>query len=1149
MIFKNIYSLIRLAAVVLTVAFCGMHAAALPINTYASSSVLASGRWVKVSVEEDGVYFIPVSQLRQWGFADPDAVNVYGYGGRRLSDVLDGTYRDDLPQVQCVRTAEGIYFYGEGPVNIRVRGEYRAPQPNPFSTVGYYYLSDRETDRRTIADSLIDQAGDGGYEPTTSFTDVQWHEVEAVSPGEIGHLLVGEDFKYNRNQTFTLNLDGRVPDTTLFLEGSFVTDTKASGGYISYTINGTELEYYDDEDMISSVNDNYTHGTETLSRKDFDLAGNTTRVVVGVRLTASGTIDAANLNYISLAYSRALQMDKSGVLVFDVDQRACRLEGATSATHILNVSNPLDVMRVKPQSVPTGVVWNITNLSAANYSNRYVAFNEGATGLKTPKFVGEVANQDLHSLPLADMIIITVDDWNSEAERLADLHRNSEEQLTVSVIKQSLIFNEFGSGSADVNALRKMLKMFYDRSLAAGEDEPRLRYVLLMGRATSDNRRLTSSGRSLTYTPMPTWLSDSGLNDNSSYTTDDIFAFLEDGSGRSFSSDILSVAVGRLPVKSVTEARNVVNKIHTYVNSPRPGDWRNRVLLVADDEDYGIHMKQAEAMSACMKGAFGGRDMFYDKLYIDSYVRQNGTYPEARADLFRKLDEGVIWWSFTGHANPTSWTHDGLMTYTDINSLYLRYQPMIYAATCDFMRWDCAQVSGAEILFLNEGSGTIGTISATRPVYISDNGVFSQAIGRYAFSRDKSGRRYTIGEIMQNAKNNYLVNGKVVANSNKLRYVLLGDPAMRLSIPYATAVVEDINGIKPDDPDSDVIIMARQDVVVNGYVTDHKGNMLTDYDGSVTYTMYDAEESVTSNANGDKGEEVTFERQGTRLLTGRGKVEGGRFTLNISMPSETADNFRNAALNIFVDGGAVDRQAATDFTNFYVFGTDYDAAGDDQAPVIEMFCLNNPAFESGNSVNASPMVMAEISDNKAINMSQAGIGHQMLLTLDGKRTYTDVSNYFTPAQDGSPAGTIAYPLENLTKGEHELQLRVWDTSGNSAVSTISFVVDERLAPKIYDIYTDANPASVETNFYLVHDRPDQMLDVTLTVYNMLGAAVWSTQVTQRSDMFTSSPINWNLTDNAGRRVRRGIYIYRATIASPGVDATDVASGRIAVTAE
>ena len=232
-----------------------------------------------------------------------------------------------------------------------------------------------------------------------------------------------------------------------------------------------------------------------------------------------------------------------------------------------------------------------------------------------------------------------------------------------------------------------------------------------------------------------------------------------------------------------------------------------------------------------------------------------------------------------------------------------------------------------------------------------------------------------------------------------------------------------------------------------------------------------------------------------------------------------------------------------------MYGTDFDAAGEDLPPVIETFCLNNPTFESGNSVNASPMVMATISDNKALNMSQAGIGHQMLLTLDGKRTYTDVSNYFTPSEDGSPSGSISYPLENLTKGEHELQLRVWDTSGNSAVSTISFVVDDRLAPKIYDIYTDANPASVETNFYLVHDRPDQMLDVTLTVYNMLGTPVWSTQVTQRSDMFTSSPINWDLTDSAGRRVRRGIYIYRATIATPGIESTDVAAGRLAVTAE
>ena len=38
---------------------------------------------------------------------------------------------------------------------------------------------------------------------------------------------------------------------------------------------------------------------------------------------------------------------------------------------------------------------------------------------------------------------------------------------------------------------------------------------------------------------LPAWFTDRGLNDNNSYTTDDIFSFLEDGSGVNTSNDYL----------------------------------------------------------------------------------------------------------------------------------------------------------------------------------------------------------------------------------------------------------------------------------------------------------------------------------------------------------------------------------------------------------------------------------------------------------------------------------------------------------------------------------------------------------------------------------------------------------------------------------
>ena len=190
--------------------------------------------------------------------------------------------------------------------------------------------------------------------------------------------------------------------------------------------------------------------------------------------------------------------------------------------------------------------------------------------------------------------------------------------------------------------------------------------------------------------------------------------------------------------------------------------------------------------------------------------------------------------------------------------------------------------------------------------------------------------------------------------------------------------------------------------------------------------------------------------------------------------------------------------------------------------------------------------MARVRDDVGINLSSAGVGHQMTLKLDDNRSYSDVSLYYTPASDGSPAGTINYPLPTLSNGTHTLTLRVWDTSGNSTSHTLDFFVKEGARPQVFDIYTDVNPAVTAANFYISHDRPDALASVTLSIYDMMGRLVWSAADTDRSNLSATAPITWNLTDLGGNRVPRGIYLYRATVKIDGEEITSEAK-RIAVT--
>ena len=102
----------------LVVAFtgCAISSRAFAPEFYASDSRLASGRWAKISVTDDGIYQLSPQSLRQMGFNDPAKVKVVGYGGRPVELKMTPELQiDDLPQVPLIRKSDGsILFYGLG---------------------------------------------------------------------------------------------------------------------------------------------------------------------------------------------------------------------------------------------------------------------------------------------------------------------------------------------------------------------------------------------------------------------------------------------------------------------------------------------------------------------------------------------------------------------------------------------------------------------------------------------------------------------------------------------------------------------------------------------------------------------------------------------------------------------------------------------------------------------------------------------------------------------------------------------------------------------------------------------------------------------------------------------------------------------------
>lgn len=1115
--------------------------AALPVDTYAPASVLASGHWVKIAVESDGMYLIPNARLRAWGFSDPSKVVIRGYGGRRLSDELSAaTYTDDLPAVQSVVTDKGILFYGVG------AGMWKESQQNgyfyyrqsDYSAAGHYFVGlrdegeePRDIPARDLSDNISDPA-------TTYMAFVQHEQEERLTVGEAGPMLVGEDFKSSRRRKFTFDLTDAVPGGKGWFQSSFVSNHRDTNGRLAIAVNGTEIPY-NTTFRLSPTAGEHVYGAVNQGRASFTMPDNTSgHLEIELEMQLSATPTNAWLNYLAVNYERYLRLPAAGHLSFASGQAAFSFDAAGKDIVVWDVTDPMNISAVN-YGKPNG--GGRAEWSFGFFKRRNMAVWSADGSFPEPAVVGAVANQNLHGIENCDMVIVAPSNYTSDAQRLADYHISSIDSLATIVVTPEAIYNEFSSGTLDPGGIRRFFKMLYDRGNATGRP---LRYALLMARTTLDNKRLSPTAPN--HPTIPSWTPEEeaySVSDNTGYCTDDIMAMLADGSGIRKEYDALSIAIGRLPIVSATESRQVVDKLLQYARGANRSAWKHRFMYLADDQNGGIHLTDSEMQIKNSEA----NPFLVNKVYMDAYELIGSEYPEARNDMFRYLEEGVVWWNFIGHASTTGWTHEHQLSYTDLNNMYLRHWPFIYAATCDFLRLDGSDISGGEILFKERYGGAMGIFSAVRPVYIPKNSYLTAAMGRALALRDDKGMILPPGEICRLAKNDLrTTTGDLKSDDNRLRYTFVGDPALRLAVPSNLIKIDSINGIALD-ADEQPTLAALQQCLITGYVTDPFGNVLDGFNGVLMADIFDAERSVTTLGHGENGVKSTFETHGGRIFTGSAIIENGRFSLRVAMPLELEQNFRPATMSLYAYDTDDDTEAVGLCNEFYVYGLDETVEDDIISPEIETLYLNHDDFRNGDVVNTSPMLIAALSDNIGINVSNAGIGHQIVAVLDGRETFTGLANYYTPASDGSPAGTVNYPMEDLQPGAHSLTLKVWDTAGNSAQKTIDFSVAEGVAPKIYDVYTDANPASTVANFYLRHNQPDNMVTVTISVYNLLGRLVWSNTVSGRSDMFLSMPVTWDLTDLSGRRVDRGIYLYRASITSDGAN-FETASQRIAVTA-
>lgn len=1104
-------------------------ASALSPEYYAVNSVLKSGRWARVSVTQTGMQLISTADLQALGFKNIENLKVYGTGGGMVPERLYQGMADDLPQVASVVTPQGIVFFGRDNITwnyVPETGLYTHTL-NPYSNSSYYFISDCEGERLVppAAETLSHQTDS----VASGFKAHLLHEKDIFAPAQAGRMLLGEDFGTTKMRVFDFRLTGQSsPSVTAKIR--FGARTVGGASTLGVYANGTKVpSSYLDQIATDCVGDFIACGTVT---KKFDHSDPS--LGLGIQYSNTGKFVNARLDYIELFYERGFALDKGELNFYgDFKGKSVRLSGGTDGMVIWDLTDPVSPKSVNYAKDGDGFIFT----PPAGY-HEYVAFNPKEIETRRTQNAGKISNQDIHGLPTPDMVIVAEEDYSEAAERIAALHREHDGML-VHVLSPNKIYNEFSGGIPDVMAFRKMLKMWHDRP-----GDHKIKYALLMGRGLYATKSYDPA-KHIGYTPLPMWQAPNMTSVAEAYSTDDIIGMLDDNvPGETFYIEAakIQVAVGRLPVRNVTEANDIAYKLERYMNTNRQGGWHNRVLMIADDQDEAIHLTQAESVHAVMHSSTP--EVQIERLYLDTYPLEQTsvgmTYPNAKMKMMRSWKDGVVLTNYIGHGAPTSWTHEKLLEWKDVISATNPYPSFLYAATCSFGYWDADEQSGAEIMVLNPKGGFIGAIVPSRSVFMGPNGTLNLFTAQKMLTYGPDRSNIAVGDIYVYGKNKY-------PNANKLRYCLMSDPALKLPIPEGKIRIDEINGVDLKSSKDFPELQALGKAEVKGIVLGIDGTVDSNYNGEVMLELYDAEKPIETYGNGEKGKKVIYNDRKSRLAQVRTSVKNGEWSVSFRLPKEIENNYSPARIVAYASNP--EGKEAHGYThNLYVYGYSETAVTDSVGPEITSLTINNRKDGLQGPVNSNPVLYAVFMDESGINISDSGIGHKMSLVIDGKHIYDDLSAYYTPSPSSSLVGSVAYPIQGLLSGNHTAELCVYDNANNVSRKTIDFTVGETMDPTIMSLTTDCNPASTGVTIFVELDMPNTQMNWTAEVYDLSGRKIWSKYYNETTTLQGGLETRWNLQTSDGQRVGRGIYLVRVRVET-AEGRYDVATTKLAVTAQ
>lgn len=1082
-----------------------------------------TGTWYQLGVQETGIYEISGQYLEENGLVltnlEKNRIHLY------VSATRGRPYTRELPESRYIREIpvlitgdasnpfqrqDKLLFFGEsvsGWYSQSTAGpQYAAFRTNPYETVNHYWLFISDTpDPNPERMTLIDE-GDNAFAVNKSYAWGRMHyEKDEANVIQGGTNWYGESFSGpGALRTLQLSLMNPAPE---FNDYAFIRLGVAGASKTGLSTHRHDFEFTLNNELIWGLITTYDYNESSkVFQVETDLLQENNSLLIEYSGNSNNT--KAFLDYVDIIYPMHLNARddylrlwhplSSSPIEFSVSDFSGNL------IYVFDISDPLNPRYQLKNSTDFQVLHNRTDLEAD-----FIVLAESR--FKKPLFMSATTQDPLipESFEQADMVIVTHKDFVPAAERLKEYRQTHwSKPMTVVLYTMDEIYAKYSGGNQDPHAIRNLL---YDLTQRAPQPSPF--YLVLFGDGDYDYRNI--SGKSKIYVPQYAISAGSVIHTRN---TDDPFVYLS-----SVSDDSPDMAVGRIPVNSLDEAQNYINKLIAYESRETPGEWQMRTTLIADDptnpwpnEPEFIKDSEYKILPVLPKA------MKIHKIYLtefpelyDPTIGSMGRVG-AREAILEAFAQGTVLMNYIGHGSPFVWAQEYVFTKDrDLNQVRTHgMYPFIVAATCDWGRSDYIGIqSMAEEMVNLENNGAIGVVASTRGVINLDNVDFTRKMYNTLFpDAQNSTRCITVG--------NAYLQGKIQAwsNLNVSKFQYFGDPALILAIPR-------MNGeIHIENQDT---LKALSRIQVSGTVFDNNREKIMEEGITGWIELVDSDKHIAREYRYLSGGTyrtgtLNYTLPGSRLFTGAVSISEGEFNTRFIIPKDIRYEGNNGIIRLRYATQDYRIEGAAYLDSLILTGSSDTVSADFTGPEISLMSNGERFASSSVLVSDTANLIIRIKDPSGINIT-GSTGHAIIMGVQGSET--DLTQQFIYDKDSWQEGSITLPVrEWLMAGEQTLEISAFDNFNNYSSETFYVQVVSSGKDVLTDVMNFPNPFKESTSFTF-HNM--QAGDVRIRIFTLSGSLLQSIEGGYVDKGFNRIP--WDGRDQFDEWPAAGIYLYTLSL--------------------